>query len=314
MPPATKLTTGSLPLAATSLTSLERCLELLGRDEQLVVAHPLEAAHLGEHVPELVDGLDHVAGPRLALGPHHRGAFVDPAKRLAEVPAAAHERDLEGVLVDVIALVGRGEDLGLVDVVDAERLEDLGFDEVADAGLGHDRDAHGVHDPDDHLGVGHAGDSAGRPDVGRDALERHHGNGAGILGDLGLVWGDDIHDDAALEHLGEALLGGPGGRFDGHVGRVPFDGRARFAGRVWPRGPRPFESTEPRALPGLSHARAGGPVRRLWSRWSGARERPPAVSLARRAPGECKGRPRRRPPGSRVSSERARRPRERDRA
>ena len=185
--------------------------------------------------------------PGLALGPHHRGALVDPAQRLAEVAAAAHERDLEGVLVDVVALVGRGEDLGLVDVVDAERLEDLGLDEVADARLGHDRDGHGVHDPLDHRGVGHAGDAAGRADVGRDALERHHGDGAGILGDLGLIGRDDIHDDAALEHLGETGLGGPGGRFDGHVNWVPLMARARIAGRVWPRGRRPFESAEPLA-------------------------------------------------------------------
>ena len=94
-----------------------------------------------EHVAQLADGLDDVAGAGLALGPHHRGALVDPAQRLAEVPAAAHERDLEGVLVDVVALVGRGEHLGLVDVVDAERLEHLRLDEVADPGLGHDRDA-----------------------------------------------------------------------------------------------------------------------------------------------------------------------------
>ena len=96
-------------------------------------------------------------------------------------------------------------------------------------------------------GIGHAGDAAGLADVGRDALERHHGDGAGILGDLGLIGRDDIHDDAALEHLGEALLGGPGGRFDGHVCRVPLVARARIAGRVWPRGRRPFESAEPLA-------------------------------------------------------------------
>ena len=139
------------------------------------------------------------------------------------------------------------EDLGLVDVVDAERLEDLGLDEVADARLGHDRDGHGVHDPDDHLGIGHAGDAAGLADVGRDALERHHGDGAGILGDLGLIGGDDVHDDAALEHLGETLLGRPGGRLDGHVTGIPLVIRARIAGRVWPRGRRPFESAEPLA-------------------------------------------------------------------
>src|SRR4051795_1164244 len=102
--------------------------QVLGGDEQLVLAHGAEAADLREHVPQLADGLDDVARPGLALGPHHRRAFVDPAERFAEVPAAAHERDLEGVLVDVVVLVGRRKDLGLVDVVDTERLEDLGLD------------------------------------------------------------------------------------------------------------------------------------------------------------------------------------------
>ena len=109
-----------------------------------------------------------------------------------------------------LRLVGRRQDFRLVDVVDAERLEHLRLDEVADARLGHDRDGDGVHDPLDHLGVAHAGDAAGCADVGGHALERHDGDGAGILGDLGLLGGDDVHDDAALEHLGEALLRGPG--------------------------------------------------------------------------------------------------------
>ncbi len=120
------------------------------------------------------------------------------------------------MLVDVVVLVGGRQDLRLVDVVDAERLEHLRLDEMADPRLGHDRDADRIHDPDDHRWVGHAGDAAGLADVSGHALERHHGDGAGILGDLGLVGRDDVHDDAALEHLGEALLGGPGGRFDGH--------------------------------------------------------------------------------------------------
>ena len=49
-------------------------------------------------------------------------------------------------------------------------------------------------------------------DVGRHPLERHHRDGAGVLGDLGLLGGDDVHDDAALEHLGHAALdaGGAG--------------------------------------------------------------------------------------------------------
>ena len=33
------------------------------------------------------------------------------------------------------------------------------------------------------------------------ALERHHGTGASLLGDHRLLGIDDVHDDAALEHL-----------------------------------------------------------------------------------------------------------------
>ena len=112
----------------------------------------------------------------------------------------------EGPLVDVVRLVGRGQHLGLVDVVDAERLEDLGLDEVADAGLGHHRDGHGRLDALDHLRVAHAGHAAVAADVGRHPLERHDGDRAGVLGDLGLLGRDDVHDDAALQHLGQAAL------------------------------------------------------------------------------------------------------------
>jgi hypothetical protein len=55
-------------------------------------------------------------------------------------------------------------------------------------------------------GVAHARHPAVAADVGRHALERHHGGGAGVLGDLRLVGVDDVHDDAALEHLGQPGL------------------------------------------------------------------------------------------------------------
>ena len=252
MPPATKFTTGSLPSAATRLTSSYGAWSSLAAtnssSSRIVPSRRISL----EHVTQLVDGLDHVARPGLALGPHHRGALVDPPQGLAEVSAAAHERDLEGVLVDVVALVGRGQDLGLVDVVDAERLEHLGFDEMADARLGHDRDADRIHDPLDHRGVAHARDAARLADVGRHALERHDGDRAGVLGDLGLVGRDDVHDDAALEHLGETGLGRPGRRFDGHVGFDSFG---------WSRSVR-----RPGLAPGSSPVRVGRAPRafRLW--------------------------------------------------
>ena len=71
-------------------------------------------------------------------------------------------------------LVGRGQDLGLVDVVDLERLEDLRLDEVADPRLGHHGDRDGLLDLDDLRRIRHARDAAVRADVGRHALQRHH--------------------------------------------------------------------------------------------------------------------------------------------
>jgi hypothetical protein len=132
--------------------------------------------------------------------------FADATQRLAEVGGAAHERHGERPLVDVVGLVGRGEHFALVDVVDAERLEDLRLHEVADASLGHHRDGDRGLDALDHLRVAHAGHAAVAADVGRHTLERHHGAGAGVFGDLGLLGVDDVHDDAALHHLGEATL------------------------------------------------------------------------------------------------------------
>jgi hypothetical protein len=106
-------------------------------------------------------------------------------------------------------LVGRGEHLGLVDEVDTERLQDLASTKWPMRALaitGIDTRPGSL----DHLGVAHPGHAAVATDVGRHPLERHHGHGAGVLGDLGLLGGDDVHDDAALHHLGESPLDGEG--------------------------------------------------------------------------------------------------------
>jgi len=57
----------------------------------------------------------------------------------------------------VVGVVGGGQNLGLVDVVNTEGLQDLRLDEVTDAGLGHHGDGHGLDDAFDQVGVGHAG-------------------------------------------------------------------------------------------------------------------------------------------------------------
>lgn len=160
----------------------------------------------------MAHGLDDVAGPGLALGADHGGAFANAAEGLAEVAAPAHKGDGEGVLLDVVSVVGGGEDFGLVDVVDTDGFEDLekevglvgvawrgeegseagvngtylALNKVSDSGLGHDGDGHRGHDVLDHLWVGHAGYAALDADIGGHALERHDGAGAGLLSDAGL--------------------------------------------------------------------------------------------------------------------------------
>ena len=245
--------------------------------EDLVLAHRLELADLREDGARVADGVHHVARPRVALEADHRRALGDAAERLAQVLrgeggeggvstgggvkgsgagggaggdrhlGAAHERDVERALVDVVGLVGGGEDLRLVDAVDLERLEHLALVEVADARLGHHGDRARLHHVDDHVrvwgkggrrgrgedgerGRGGGGGGGGRGrgggkggggaeartrrardaavglDVGGDALEGHHGDGAGRLSDLRLLAVGDVHDHAALLEDGERAL------------------------------------------------------------------------------------------------------------
>ena len=114
-----------------------------------------------------------------------------------------------------MGLVGRGEDLALVDVVDPEGAQDLGLGEVPDPGLGHHRDGHRRLDPLDERGIAHPGHAAVPADVGRDPLEGHDRHRPGILGHLGLLGVDHVHDHAAPEHLGQAPLDGERARSDG---------------------------------------------------------------------------------------------------
>ena len=208
MPPAAKFTTGSLPLAATSSDQLPRGLEPLRLCHQLRRVHRGEPAHGAHHCAHVPDGLHDIARARLALGADHGRPLRDPAQRLPQIARAADERHRKGVLVDVILLVRRCEDLALIDVVDAERLQDLRLDEVPDARLCHHGDRDGSHDLLDEGGVAHARHSSRRADVRRHPLQRHDGHGSRLLGDPRMIGGHHVHDHPAFEHLRQALLGG----------------------------------------------------------------------------------------------------------
>src|SRR6185437_9638022 len=148
-------------------------LMFLGGGVEFLLTEDGKGFHFLDDLAHVLDGVDHVAGAGLALGADHGRAFRDAAEGFTEVARSADEGRGEGVLVDVVRLVGRGEHFALVDEVDAELLKDLGLGEVPDAGLGHDRNGNGLDDPLDEFGIGHAGYAALGADHGGHAFERH---------------------------------------------------------------------------------------------------------------------------------------------
>ncbi len=212
MPPAQNSGTGQLAALRDLFDEVDRRPQLLGPRVALLDRPGLDAGDVAEDRAQVADRLDDVAGAGLALAADQARALADAAQRLAEVRRAADERHGELPLVDVVRFVGRRQHLGLVDVVDAERLQHLRLGEVADPALGHHRDRDGLLDALDHRRVAHARDAAVAADVGGHALERHHRDRAGVLGDLRLLGVDDVHDDAAAQHLRETPLhaGGTG--------------------------------------------------------------------------------------------------------
>jgi len=124
---------------------------------------------------------------------------------------------------------------------DAQGLQHLRLDEVSDARLGHDRDRDLGDDAVDHVGVGGARHTAVAADVRRHALERHDRDGAGVLGDARLLRGDDVHDDAALQHVRQAALDaiGASALVVAHgMPRSRSEGSRRGRGQVAPAYPR----------------------------------------------------------------------------
>jgi hypothetical protein len=75
---------------------------LLGGARELGVLKRREATDLAGDAAHVAYRLHDVPGAGLALGADHRGALTDAPERLAKVGGAAHERRLEGPLIDVV--------------------------------------------------------------------------------------------------------------------------------------------------------------------------------------------------------------------
>ena len=205
-----------------------RGLELLGADVEFVRRVFVQGSDFADFAVERADvlsGLRNVAGTRLTLRADHGSALVDAAQGLAQVGRTADKRDLEGVLVDVVDVVGWAENFRFVHEVHAKRLQDLCFDLMADAGFGHDGNVNGLDDRVDEVRVGHAGNTALRADIGGHALQSHDRASSRICGYAGLFGRDNVHDDAALELVGQSSLDHArlcGGLMSGCCHGVPF--------------------------------------------------------------------------------------------
>ena len=101
----------------------------------------------------------------------------------------------------MVNIIGRGEHLALVNIIDLDGLQNLSLCKMADTTLCHDRDRDGLLDALDHLRVAHARHATSCTNVGRNALKSHNGTSTCSLSNLSLFRGCYIHDNTALKHL-----------------------------------------------------------------------------------------------------------------
>src|SRR5579884_1327841 len=105
------------------------------------------------------------------------------------------------MFVDVEALISWRQDFRFVDAVNANGLQNLGLDKMADATFCHDWNSDRFFNANDQFGIAHASDTAMSADIGWHTLQCHHRRRACLFSDLCLIGGDDITDNPALEHL-----------------------------------------------------------------------------------------------------------------
>lgn len=85
-------------------------------------------------------GVDHISCACVAFDSNHGSTFADSSKRFAEISSSTDKRHLEGMLIDMVGFVRRGEYLGLVDAIAFEGFEYLTFSKMTNPRFSHDRD------------------------------------------------------------------------------------------------------------------------------------------------------------------------------
>lgn len=100
-------------------------MEIFRERVELFFAHHAALANLAHDRTLVAHSLDNVSCTSLTLCTDEGSTFRDAAESLAEVPGTTDEGNFESMLVNVMLLICRGQDFRLVDVIDANGLQDL---------------------------------------------------------------------------------------------------------------------------------------------------------------------------------------------
>jgi hypothetical protein len=167
--------------------------------EKLILARGLEKLYFRHYRAHMAHRLDNIARAGLALSAYHGCAFFDPAQRLAQIFCAADKGGRKLSFVDMMYIIGGGQNLALVDAVYAKLLQNLRLDKMPDSALRHYRYFYSLLDGFNDLGVAHSGNPAYGTNVRRDTLQRHYRNSTGGFGYFCLFGRGNIHYNAALQ-------------------------------------------------------------------------------------------------------------------
>jgi hypothetical protein len=104
---------------------MERRLNFFSKCVEFFLIHDACSANLAVYRPFVTHGLDNVARASLTFGTDEGCTFGNTTQGFTEIPGATYKWHFEGMLVDVVFLIRRGQNLRFIDVVNTNRLKNL---------------------------------------------------------------------------------------------------------------------------------------------------------------------------------------------
>src|SRR5262249_61014291 len=138
---------------------------------QFLIAQDGQALHGTLHRAHMPHCLDDVARARFALGADHGCALTDTPQGLTQVARPTHKRHLEDELIDMMRLVRWGEHFTFINIIDPQRLQNLGLSKMPNTYFGHHGNGHSLDNFFDLGWVGHACYATLGANIGWDSVQ-----------------------------------------------------------------------------------------------------------------------------------------------